>query len=196
MIKDAETESLIITQILVEPDISRLMYELYVNRPDVFKHSIKVAYLVSKVCNLSNINQILIDNKLDAIRGALLHDFGKLDISNKILHKRDKLNEDDLYIIEQHPIYGYNRIKDIDSLSAIVKDIVLHHHENLKGTGYPDQLNDINLITQLVSICDKYDALTEHRSYKKAITSHEALQIIYNENNLNQELFLLVSDCV
>ena len=121
---------------------------------------------------------------LDSIAiAANFHDIGKISIPSHILNKTDKLTVDEYNLIKQHPIKGYQMIKNIEYFDNI-KAGVKHHHERWDGSGYPDGLkgDDIPLCAQIIAIADTYDALTSDRAYRKAMSHEQAVRII-NENS-------------
>lgn len=106
---------------------------------------------------------------------CLLHDIGKIQISDDILTKPDKLTDEEYEVVKMHTVFGANAIKDIENLTPCI-EIIRHHHERWDGTGYPDQLKgeEIPLLTRIASIADAFDAMTSHRSYRAALTPDEA----------------------
>lgn len=106
---------------------------------------------------------------------CLLHDIGKMQISDDILTKPDKLTDHEYEVVKMHTVFGVNAIKDIPSLQPSI-DIVRHHHERWDGKGYPDNLKgeEIPLLTRIASIADAFDAMTSHRAYRAALTPDEA----------------------
>ncbi len=97
---------------------------------------------------------------------GILHDIGKIGISDSILKKPGELNSQEIREIRSHPAKGTEIIKHIESM----KDVALwirHHHERYDGTGYPDGLKgeDIPFHSRILSVADAYDALTSNRSY-------------------------------
>lgn len=106
---------------------------------------------------------------------CLLHDIGKIQISDDILTKPDRLTPDEYEVVKMHTIFGADSIKDIESLQPCT-EIIRHHHERWDGTGYPDGLEGekIPLLTRIASIADAFDAMTSHRSYRAALTPDEA----------------------
>lgn len=188
---------LLLARIMVEPDIAPIMHELAEKLPEVFRHSINVAYLTAEICYSELGNELVdvIDNKIDTIKGALLHDIGKLDIPIDVLHKTETLTDEDIALIHKHPIFGYNRIKNKPGFSNITKEIILHHHEKLDGSGYPHNIKKINYCTQLVAFADMYDALTENRPYRAKKSLYDTYQILNNEH-LNSDLFLMLVSCL
>ena len=98
---------------------------------------------------------------------GLLHDIGKIGISDEILRKKEKLTENDWSHIRQHPIMGAMILSPIKQLKMVIPGI-RNHHERYDGTGYPDKLkgNEIPLIARIISVADTYDALTSERPYR------------------------------
>ncbi len=102
------------------------------------------------------------------IRGALLHDIGKIGIPDAILRKPGPLDDEEWAIMRQHPRIGYEMLKQIDFLKQAVP-IILHHHERYDGTGYPAGLveGQIPLGARIFAVADTYDAITSDRPYRK-----------------------------
>ena len=98
---------------------------------------------------------------------AMLHDIGKIGISDFVLGKPSTLDEDEMKIIREHPSKGVEILKPIKHFEAILPGI-LHHHENYDGSGYPAGLagEDIPLIARIISIADTYDAIMSNRPYR------------------------------
>ncbi len=108
---------------------------------------------------------------------CLLHDIGKIGISETILLKPSSLQPEELAEIEQHPIIGYNILTPIDCLQDVLP-IILHHHERYDGLGYPNGLagKSIPRGARVLAILDSYDAMTTDRPYRRAMTHSEALK--------------------
>ena len=107
---------------------------------------------------------------------GLLHDIGKIGISDSILHKTSRLSAEDRKMIENHPLFGDSILGPIKFLHR-VQDIVKHHHERYDGTGYPDKLKGegIPLSARIVCVADSYDAMTSDRPYRAALDRAEAI---------------------
>jgi putative nucleotidyltransferase with HDIG domain len=110
---------------------------------------------------------------------ATLHDVGKARISLAILDKPGRLEPKERAQIEQHPSLGYESIKSLE-LSADVADAVLHHHEFLDGSGYPDHLTAAAIpdITRMITVADIFAALIEQRSYAAAMPRPQAYDVL------------------
>jgi HD-GYP domain-containing protein (c-di-GMP phosphodiesterase class II) len=119
-------------------------------------------------------------DELENIRqAAVLHDLGKVGISDKILHKKSKLTEKEFAQIKKHPQIAADIIRPIQFMHDIVP-LVLYHHERWDGKGYPAGLKgeDIPIGARIIAIADVYQALTSNRPYRKAFPKRKALQII------------------
>ncbi|HRZ67059.1 MAG TPA: PAS domain S-box protein [Candidatus Omnitrophota bacterium] len=126
----------------------------------------------------------LIDEDIEDIRhGAMLHDIGKLGISEKILLKRGKLTKKEYDIIKKHPQIGADIIRPVHFLKNVVP-IILHHHERYDGYGYGSKLkgDEIPVGARIVAVVDVYQALVSNRPYRKAYSKREALKIIKDES--------------
>ncbi len=100
-----------------------------------------------------------------------LHDIGKMSIDTSILEKADKLTENEWLEMKKHPAVGY-RIAMSSSELRPIATYILCHHEHWDGSGYPQGLSgeNIPLLARVISIVDAYDAMTNDRSYRKALT--------------------------
>lgn len=110
---------------------------------------------------------------------GLLHDIGKIGISEDVLRKPGKLTPAELQEIRRHPQIGHEVLRPLGRLGAVL-DAVRYHHENHDGTGYPDGLNgsEIPLVARIIHIVDMFDAMTTNRPYRGARTMDEALAIL------------------
>ena len=112
-------------------------------------------------------------------RAALLHDIGKLAISNRILDKPGKLTEAEFAAVKTHPAHTL-RILERAPCFAALADLAANHHEKLDGSGYPRSLggDELDLPMRVLAVSDVYEALTADRPYRPALPAHEALAII------------------
>jgi HD-GYP domain-containing protein (c-di-GMP phosphodiesterase class II) len=110
---------------------------------------------------------------------APMHDVGKIGISDEILHKPGRLTEKEFEIVKNHTIIGYDLFKHSENkLLTQAAELSLYHHERYDGSGYPHGLigEEIPIFSQIVGLCDVYDALRSVRSYKKAWPVEEVKQ--------------------
>ena len=143
-------------------------------------------YLPADLKEEANVNYIQ--------KGALLHDIGKVLIPTKVLNKKGRLNEDETKVMHLH-----SKLSDAllagQNIEPEILTIVKYHHQNKQGTGYPEIKNtlqgyDINM--EVVSLADKYSALTEKRAYKNSLSAEDALAIIKKDveaGNLNPRVY-------
>ncbi len=116
--------------------------------------------------------------------GILLHDLGLTKIPESILKKKGRLTDEEIGIIKQHPVQGYELFRKTALFSENAGEIVYQHHERIKGQGYPEGRiqNEINWMAQIVAIADTYDALTSYRPYRNSFRPKEAIDIISRES--------------
>ncbi|MCL4514364.1 MAG: diguanylate cyclase, partial [Firmicutes bacterium] len=112
----------------------------------------------------------------DLAIAALLHDVGKIAISDAVLTKRTPLTLEEREMINQHPVMGSNIIRPVAASIDIVRS-VLHHHEHFDGTGYPNGLSgrEIPLGARIIAIADAYHAMISNRPYRPAFSASQAL---------------------
>jgi len=115
----------------------------------------------------------------DLRRAALLHDIGKLAISNRILDKPGKLTEEEFAKVREHPLYSL-RILERAPCFAPIAWIAAAHHERLDGSGYPFGLGAGKLTTpmRVLAVADVYEALTAERPYREALSHETAMEIL------------------
>lgn len=122
---------------------------------------------------------------------GLLHDVGKIGISEAVLCKNGKLNDAERSQITSHPRIGAGILADIKQMKDIVPG-VLYHHERSDGTGYPDGLTDkqIPLVGKIVGLADAFDAMTSRRTYRDAMSVDRALAEIEKglDSQFNREI--------
>jgi putative nucleotidyltransferase with HDIG domain len=120
------------------------------------------------------------DDQRRLARAALLHDVGKAFIPVDILDKPGSLTPEEMAEIRQHPRRGYDALAAQGGFPPEMLDVVLHHHELLDGSGYPNGLrgNHISDIVRLITIMDIYAALVEKRAYRMPYTHTGAFAIM------------------
>lgn len=155
-----------------------------------FQHCLIVTGLVTNFASYWGMSSADVDKFSTA---GLLHDIGKVRIPNEILDKPGRLTPEEFAIIKTHPVVGYDYLLGQPGLTDDLLSAVRHHHEALDGSGYPDGLkaDQINDLTRVLSICDVYGALIEHRTYKKQALPEEAMAVLYKmaeENKLELSL--------
>jgi len=113
---------------------------------------------------------------------GLLHDIGKLEIPEEILKKTDPLTDDDISILREHPLKGYNILKK-KSLNIHIQMSAMLHHERFDGSGYPMGMkgSQIDKMAKVVMIADIYDAMTSARIYRKPLCPFEVLSVFESD---------------
>jgi putative nucleotidyltransferase with HDIG domain len=112
------------------------------------------------------------------IKGAFLHDLGKIAISDTILLKPDLLTPEETRIMRTHVEHGIDIIRDYHWLADAL-DVVSYHHEQFDGKGFKGvQGEEIPLNARIFAVCDVFDALTSKRPYKKPVSFDESFQMI------------------
>ena len=136
-------------------------------------HSTRVATfakILGKKCGLS-------DSEAEILYFAgLVHDVGKIGISELIIRKPGPLTKEEFEIIKSHPTLGGEILKGIKKFKIFEK-VARHHHERYDGTGYPKKLKSVEIPfeARIVAICDSFDAMMSDRSYRKALSLEEAI---------------------
>jgi len=113
------------------------------------------------------------------MKGAFLHDVGKIGIKDSILLKDGALNNQEWKEMKLHPIYGKELLVNMPWFKTAI-DIVMYHHEKYNGTGYPKKLKaeEIPFLARIFAIIDVFDALLNARPYKKAFSLEKTLKIL------------------
>ena len=140
-----------------------------------YMHSVAVCALMIALAR-----QLGLDDQQtkEAGMAGLLHDLGKALIPNEILNKPGKLTDEEFAIVKTHPEEGFKLLLEGDNISDVTKDVCLHHHEKVDGSGYPKRLKDeqISLFAKMGAVCDVYDAITSNRPYKAGWDPAESLR--------------------
>ena len=137
------------------------------------EHSESVVDLAAHVADTMGLDP----HEITTIRSAaLLHNFGKIGISDEILNKAGPLSEEEWVIMREHPVIGERILRAIPGMGAVAR-IVRHEHERWDGTGYPDGLEGdaIPVGARIILACDAYQAMTSNRPYRAALSHHMAV---------------------
>ncbi len=146
---------------------------------ETYHHSLNVAMICNVFADWIGMSQY--EKNLLTLCG-LLHDFGKLLVSKEILRKPGKLTEDEFEIIKQHPVKGYEFLKN-KKIHESVKRAVLLHHERCNGQGYPFGMtvNEIDPYAAIIAIADVYEAMTATRVYRKGLSPFRVIKLFEEE---------------
>ncbi len=131
-------------------------------------HSQRVAVYSRKLAEAAGLPRAQVDV---VENGALLHDIGKIAIPDAVLFKPAHLDQRERAIIGTHPVVGAKLLEQVSSMEDIVP-CVMHHHERIDGTGYPDKLagESIPCGARIIAIADTFDAMTTDRPYRRGLS--------------------------
>ena len=137
------------------------------------EHSASVAKWASNTARELKMSDDEIENVYWA---SILHDIGKIGISDRVLRKKSILSDEDWVLIKMHPTIGSNIVSSIDAYPSLAPTISAHQ-EKYDGTGYPKGLSgkNIPLGARILGIADAYQAMVEERFYRQARTHEEAV---------------------
>lgn len=180
------------TDLLENQEINPIIYD------DYEASFIKMAQIVEAKClctehHIQNVSKIsatiaiemgLGDKAPKIAKAAMLHDLGKIVISNDILRKPGKLTTEEINILRQHVVTGYNILSGIEGeFFSIARAVVLEHHENYDGTGYLGRSgDDISIYARIVKVADVFDALVSKRDYKNAWSYEDAINYLFDRS--------------
>ena len=156
--------------------LTALMSALDARDRETEGHSIRVSQLACLLAEEIGLN----GQQVKALeRGALLHDIGKIGISDSILHNPGKLNDEEWKIMRIHPDIGARIVEGIPFLQETLP-VIRYHHERWDGSGYPVGLKseDIPVQARIFAVADVFDALTSKRSYRNKSSAEEALRYV------------------
>lgn len=153
--------------------VGMLAEAIEVKDPSVRVHSEEVAHYVGAVADQLAIGP---QRREELVVASLLHDVGKIGISERILLKPGRLTNEERKAIETHPRIGYRLVEQLPLLEAIAP-AVLHHHERWDGNGYPEGLRGeaIPLEARVICVADCFSAMTSQRPYGEPMTVPDAL---------------------
>ena len=132
---------------------------------------------VEKYCEIIAVEMNLSASRTKVLKYAsLLHDIGKIGISEAILNKADRLTEEEFNEIRKHPVIGAQMLENIQFLKREVK-IIRAHHVHFDGKGYPqDAIEEGKMLeAQILCAADSFDAMTSDRAYRSAMSMEEAI---------------------
>ncbi len=140
-----------------------------------YMHSVAVCALMIALSRQLGLDE---QQTRDAGMAGLLHDLGKAMIPMEILNKPGKLTDEEFALVKTHPEEGYKLLLEGKGISEIAKDVCLHHHEKIDGSGYPKGLNgeSMSLYAKMGAVCDVYDAVTSNRPYKAGWDPAESIK--------------------
>lgn len=162
--------------------------------PFTYRHSEGVARVTVAMAERAGMGP---EGTRDLMRAALLHDIGKLGISNRILEKTGSLTSGEYAKIKEHPRLTYDTLSRVGPFRPIA-ETAANHHEKLDGSGYHRGLRaeDLDLPSRILTVADIYDALSADRPYHKALPQERVLDILREESGtkLDPECVAVLSD--
>ena len=163
------------TSIMRHPHALISLSRLKTSDEYTYMHSVAVCALMVALARQMNLSE---EQVRDAGVAGLMHDVGKMMISPTILNKPDRLTYDEYEAMKHHPQAGLKILQDCQQVTNAVRDVCLHHHEKVDGSGYPHGLkgDEISLFAKMGAICDVYDAVTSDRPYKRGWDAAQSIR--------------------
>jgi len=156
--------------------LSSIMATMYIRSQETEEHAKRLYNISRKIGERLNLSQKDMDN-LELF--SMLHDIGKVGIDDSILNKPGKLTDEEWTKMKKHSEIGYRIAMSSSELEKIA-EYILTHHERWDGKGYPSGLKgeEIPLLSRILAVADAYDAMTEDRVYRKAMSHYDAIDEI------------------
>ncbi|OZM56654.1 hypothetical protein CIB95_10540 [Lottiidibacillus patelloidae] len=157
-----------------EYKIPFLLEKLRMHDEATYFHSVRVANILDDFAKSINIE---IEKRKIIKNSALIHDIGKIFINSNLLQKQGKLSELEWEELKKHALYSDLIVKELE-IDDVDYSMILHHHENIDGSGYIAGLKnyDISMNVRMIRIVDSFEAMTAKRAYAKAISVELALE--------------------
>ncbi len=198
-LKESVETGLNISSYMHETDHSRMLYIMTaaLGERDSYTqaHALRVAAYTQRIALRAGLSQSQVR---DITLGGMLHDIGKLALSDRIFsNKRADLSDEMLNEVHSHPLIGAALLRHFNCKGTIC-DVVLYHHERIDGSGYPFGLRgkEIPLGAKIVSVADCFDAITTDRPYQRRKSRKQALLILDQmaEHHLDADLVALLRE--
>jgi putative nucleotidyltransferase with HDIG domain len=148
--------------------------------PYTARHSAGVAEIAVALAKALELGR---EDRATLRRAALLHDIGKLGVSNRILDKPGPLTEAELEVVRRHPRWSREILTRVTAFQELAR-IAGSHHERLDGSGYPSALTaaELDLPTRILAVADVAEALGAERPYRQALNADEVIRTIRGES--------------
>jgi putative nucleotidyltransferase with HDIG domain len=164
--------------------------------PYTFSHSLGVTDAAVSIAQRLG----LPSERIDFVRrAALLHDIGKLSISNSILDKPGKLNKNEWEAVRDHPVQTRRILERVTAFKELAV-VAGEHHEKLDGSGYPNGIagDQLSLESRIVAVADIYGALSENRPYRPGLSLEKIISIMKSDvpHKLDPDCFEALMDCL
>lgn len=155
-----------------------------------YLHSVAVCALMVSLARQLNLSE---SDTREAAMGGLLHDLGKAFTPLEVLNKPGKLTDEEFLIMKAHPEDGHRVLVESMDVGEIPRDVCLHHHEKVDGSGYPHHLprEQISLFAKMGAVCDVYDAVTSNRPYRAGWDPAESIckMTEWSSNHFDRQIF-------
>lgn len=158
-----------------------------------YVHSVNVALLSNMIGRI--VYPDISDEELKVLTLAgLLHDIGKMMVSDNIIQKKGRLTLPEYNLVKTHVLFGNNILKGIDNLDPRIAEVAMRHHERCDGTGYPGgyKREQIEPFARIVAIADTYDAMTSDRAYRAAICPFDVIEMFEREGIVKYDVEFLL----
>ena len=177
----SEAADNIIISILEEEQVVEKVFDIKQRSADIYEHSISI-------CSLAILTALKLGVEIRKIHdigvGCLLHDIGLRYITADFINKDiESMNNKELVEYKKHPIYGYTSLKNETWISDLSKEIILHHHERLDGSGFPLKSREIPFECKIVNICDAFDEMICGIGCRR-MKVYEAIEYMKNFKNV------------
>lgn len=187
----------IISQVTSKPDVLTTLQDVRSHDGYTFHHSVNVC-VISVYLGVRYGLQAR--DLFDLGVGAILHDIGKIAIPDTILKKAGPLELNEVIIVQKHPVYTWQLLRQHPDVSLQSALVGYQHHEKLDGSGYPQGLceGEICPLALIAAVADIYDAVISERVYKPPLAPHAALRLIrrMRGTKLSEEVVKLLVDHV
>ena len=164
--------------------------------PWTYRHSDRASVIAASLASALGAS---LETVGDLRRAALLHDIGKLAISNRILDKAGRLTDAEFAKVREHPLVTAQILDHVPGLRHLAP-LASAHHERLDGNGYPHGLTgaDLDMPMRVLAVADVYEAVTSERPYRPAMSSEQALAILRDQvpARLDADAFAALTDLI
>ncbi len=162
------------------PKVTIDLWNLKTLKDYLYLHSVNVTVLAVMTGWRMNLNNQQLE---DLAMGVLLHDVGKVTVSQEIHNKPGRLTEDEYTEMKMHTSRGFNLLRSRGAFNPTVWSVAHQHHELFDGSGYPKgrKGNEIHIFSRIAAIADIFDALTSDRPYKTGWPFHKVINEFNND---------------
>lgn len=166
----------------------KLVWELLYQHYTLYNHSLNVCLLGTGLMLFLHKSR---HESLIMGLACLFHDLGLTRIPEDLLYRSEPLTPEEDDILRNHPYLGYQMLKETNSVSSEVMQLVWEHHENADGSGYPRGLpsEKQHPWTRIIRLVDEYDGLTGHQPFRQALTPFAALKVLQDQVGPTRRIF-------